>query len=81
MALFQYRQKMRTRHQKNLKVILSMEQRELANWLANLPDDEIEYVVWLVEEVEIALDNMIIDQHGLDQAEELLNQFTLKSRP
>jgi hypothetical protein len=58
-----------------------MEQRELANWLANLPDDEIEYVVWLVEEVEIALDNMIIDQHGLDQAEELLNQFTLKSRP
>ncbi len=78
MALFQYRQKMRTRHQKNLKVILSMEQRELANWLANLPEDEIEYVEWLVEEVEIALDNMIIDQHGLDQAEELLKQFTLK---
>ncbi len=69
---------MRTRHQKNLKVILSMEQRELANWLANLPEDEIEYVEWLVEEVEIALDNMIIDQHGLDQAEELLKQFTLK---
>jgi hypothetical protein len=55
-----------------------MEQRELANWLANLPEDEIEYVEWLVEEVEIALDNMIIDQHGLDQAEELLKQFTLK---
>jgi hypothetical protein len=54
-----------------------MEQRELANWLANLPEDEIEYVEWLVEEVEIALD-MIIDQHGLDQAEELLKQFTLK---
>ena len=69
---------MRTRHQKNLKVILSMEQRELANWLANLPEDEIEYVEWLVEEVEIALDNMIIDQHGLDQAEELLKRFTLK---
>lgn len=69
---------MRTRHQKNLKVILSMEQRELANWLANLPEDEIEYVEWLVEEVEIALDNMIIEQTGLDQAEELLKQFTLK---
>lgn len=78
MALFQYRQKMRTRHQKNLKVILSMEQRELANWLANLPEDEIEYVEWLVEEVEIALDNMIIEQTGLDQAEELLKRFTLK---
>lgn len=69
---------MRTRHQKNLKVILSMEQRELANWLANLPEDEIEYVEWLVEEVEIALDNMIIEQTGLDQAEELLKRFTLK---
>lgn len=78
MALFQHRQKMRTRHQKNLKVILSMEQKELANWLANLPEDEIEYVEWLVEEVEIALDNMIIDQHGLDEAEELLKRFTLK---
>lgn len=81
MALFQYRQKMRTQHQKNLKVVLSMEQMELANWLANLPEDEIEYVIWLVEEVEIALDNMIIDQHGLDQAKELLQSFTLKNKP
>jgi hypothetical protein len=58
-----------------------MEQMELANWLANLPEDEIEYVIWLVEEVEIALDNMIIDQHGLDQAKELLQSFTLKNKP
>ena len=69
---------MRTQHQKNLKVILSLEQKELAHWLAHLPDDEIEYIEWLVEEVETALDNMILEQHGLLEAEELLKKFTLK---
>lgn len=69
---------MRTQHQKNLKVILSLEQKELAHWLANLPDDEIEYIEWLVDEVETALDNMILDQQGIGQAEELLKRFTLK---
>lgn len=69
---------MRNPHQKNLKIILSLEQEELANWLANLPDDEIDYVEWLVEEVENALNDMILDHVGLDQANELLKQFTLK---
>lgn len=68
---------MRKKHQKNLKVILSMEQEELAHWLANLPDDEIEYVEWLVEEVESSLDNMILEQVGLDEAREVIKKYTL----
>ena len=54
-----------------------MEQEELAHWLANLPDDEIEYVEWLVEEVESSLDNMILEQVGLDEAQEVIKKFTL----
>jgi len=77
MASFQDRQKMRNQHQKNLRVILSMEQNELAHWLANLPDDEIEYVEWLVEEVDIALENMIIEQSGLTDARDVIKKFTL----
>lgn len=77
MASFQDRQKMRNQHQKNLKIILSMEQNELAHWLANLPDDEIEYVEWLVEEVDIALENMIIEQSGLTDARDVIKKFTL----
>lgn len=54
-----------------------MEQQELAHWLANLPDDEIEYVEWLVEEVDIALENMIIEQSGLDTARDVIKKYTL----
>ena len=68
---------MGNQHQKNLKIILSMEQQELAHWLANLPDDEIEYVEWLVEEVDIALENMIIEQSGLDDARDIIKKYTI----
>ena len=71
---------MRNQHQKNLKIILSMEQQELAGWLANLPDDEIEYVEWLVEEVDIALENIIIEQEGFDNAKEITKKFTLSGK-
>ena len=71
---------MRNQHQKNLKIILSMEQQELAGWLANLPDDEIEYVEWLVEEVDIALENIIIEQEGFDNAKEIIKKFTLSGK-
>jgi hypothetical protein len=53
-----------------------MEQQELAHWLANLPDDEIEYVEWLVEEVEFALDRIVLDHSGLEEAREVINKFT-----
>ena len=71
---------MRNQHQKNLKIILSMEQQELAHWLANLPDDEIEYVEWLVEEVDIALENMVIEQSGLRDAKEVIKKYTISGK-
>ena len=71
---------MGNQHQKNLKIILSMDHEELINWLANLPDDEIEYVEWLVEEVDIALENMIIEQSGLDNAKDIIKKYTLHGK-
>jgi hypothetical protein len=71
---------MGNQHQKNLKVILSMEQNKLAHWLANLPDDQIEYVEWLVEEVDIALENMIIEQSGLEAARDVIKKYTLNKK-
>jgi G3E family GTPase len=53
-----------------------MEQKQLAHWLANLPDNEIEYVDWLVEEVEYALDRMILEHSGLQEAQEVIKKFT-----
>lgn len=57
-----------------------MEHLELAHWLANLPDDEIEYVEWLLEEVDIALENMILDQQGFDSAKEVIKKYTLSGK-
>ena len=68
---------MRKQHQKNLKVILSMEQYLLASWLAELPDSEIEYVEWLLEEVDIALENMILEQTGFEEAKEVIKKYTI----
>lgn len=57
-----------------------MEQQELAHWLANLPDDEIEYVEWLLEEVDIALENMVIDQTDLRDAREIIKKYTISGK-
>lgn len=77
MASSNDRLKMRKQHQKNLKIILSLEQQELAHWLAHLPDDEIDYVEWLLEEVDIALENMVIEQVGLEEAKEIIKRYTI----
>lgn len=77
MASSHDRLKMRKQHQKNLKIILSLEQQELAHWLAHLPDDEIDYVEWLLEEVDIALENMVIEQVGLEEAKEIIKRYTI----
>lgn len=54
-----------------------MEQKELAQWLADLPDDKIEYVEWLVDEVELALENMVLEQTGYEDAKEVIKKFTV----
>jgi G3E family GTPase len=56
-----------------------LEQEELAHWLARLPDEEIEYVEWLIEEVEGALDNIVLEQTGLEDAQKVLKKFTKKN--
>lgn len=52
-----------------------MEQMELAGWLANLPDEEILYVEWLIEEVETALDDMVLENSGLLDAAEVIAEI------
>lgn len=79
MGLFRYRlKKMRPQHQKNLKAILAMEQTELVHWLANLPEEEIQYIEWLIDEVETALDEILLESTHLKDAEKVIRKFTLK---
>ena len=57
-----------------------MEHQELAHWLANLPDDEIEYVEWLLEEVDIALENMLLEQTNFTDAKEIIKKYTISGK-
>ena len=66
---------MGNQHQKNLKVILSKPQRELAEWLANLPDNEINYIDWLLDEAETALDEILLDAVGLEEANAIIKEI------
>lgn len=54
-----------------------MEHQELARWLANLPDDQIEYIDWLIEKVDTSLDKMLLEQSDLEDAKIVLKKFTL----
>jgi hypothetical protein len=66
---------MGNQHQKNLKVILSKPQRELAEWLADLPDEEIKYIDWLLDEAETGLDEILLEHVGLEEANAIIKEI------
>lgn len=63
--------------QKNLKVNLSDSQKRIAEWLDNLPDQEIERIEWLIEEIDYIIDCMQLQQSGLREARHIISKFTL----
>jgi hypothetical protein len=64
--------------QKNLEVNLSSTQEEIARWLADLPEQEVEKLDWLIEEIDYIIDSMEIQQSGLAEAKHVLSSFTKK---
>lgn len=63
--------------QKNLKVNLSETQKRFAEWLDNLPDQEIDRIEWLIEEIDFIIDCMQLEQSGLKEAKNVISRFTL----
>lgn len=66
--------------QKNLKVNLSEAQKRFAEWLDNLPDQEIDRIEWLIEEIDFIIDCMQLEQSGLKEARQVISKFTLKRK-
>lgn len=64
--------------QKNLKVNLSDTQEEIARWLADLSETNIEEIDWLIEEIDYIIDLMQLQQSGLADAKKVLSSFTKK---
>lgn len=69
---------MEIRHQKNLKFVLSMEDEEFEHWVGSLPDDALEYLEWLVDEVEYIVDDILLEATGYEEAHEVIKYFQKK---
>ena len=63
-------------HEKNLKSILRKSQEEFENWVEHLTDEELAYVEWLLSKAEHTLDEILLDQSGLEDAKKIIKKFT-----
>lgn len=63
-------------HEKNLKSILRKSQEEFENWVEHLTDEELAYVEWLLGKAEHTLDEILLEQSGLQDAKKIIEKFT-----
>lgn len=61
-------------HEKNLKSILRKNQEEFARWVEHLTDEELAYVEWLLEKAENTLDDILMEQSGLEDAKKIIEK-------
>ena len=61
-------------HEKNLKSILRKSQEEFARWVEHLTDEELAYIEWLLEKAETTLDDILMEQSGLEEAQKIIEK-------
>lgn len=61
-------------HEKNLKSILRKSQEEFSRWVEHLTDEELAYVEWLLEKAETTLDDILMEQSGLEDAKKIIEK-------
>lgn len=61
-------------HEKNLKSILRKNQEEFSRWVEHLTDEELAYVEWLLEKAENTLDDILMEQSGLEDAKKIIEK-------
>lgn len=66
---------MEQQHEKNLKAILRKSTEDFKKWVGSLTDEELTYVEWLLQRSEETLDDILIEQSQLKEANEVLEKF------
>lgn len=72
--------KLEIQHQKNLKFILSLGNEEFTEWVATLPEPAVDYLEWLIDEVETKLDDIYMESCNFEESTEVIKKYTL-SKP
>ena len=62
-------------HEKNLKSILLKNQEEFSVWVEHLTDKELAYVEWLLEKAEKTLDDILMDQSNMEDANKIIENM------
>lgn len=66
---------MEQQHEKNLKAILRKSTEDFKKWVESLTDEELTYVEWLLEKSEETLDEILIEQSQLKEANEIIERL------
>lgn len=69
---------MEPQHQQTLKNILSKGEKDFTKWVGGLSDKEIDYVYWLLEKANDTLDEILLDQYGLVEANQVIDRIKRK---
>lgn len=69
---------MEPQHEQVLKDILSKNQSEFARWVGSLSEKEIDYVSWLMDKAIDVLDDLLLEQHGMVEAQQVLERIKNK---
>lgn len=67
-------------HEKNLKVILRKSSEDFKKWVGSLSDEELTYVEWLLEKSEDVMDEILLKQSNLNEANEVISYIMNKDK-
>ena len=69
---------MEPQHEQALKDILAKNSQEFVRWVGNLSEAEIDYVAWLLDKADAALDELLFEKFGLVEAQEVIKRIMEK---
>ncbi len=65
---------MESQDENNFELLLTMEEAQLWEWLANIPEEYLDYIEELLDRVENRLDSFLLDNSTLKEAKELIEK-------
>ena len=69
---------MEPQHEQALKDILAKNSQEFVRWVAGLSEEEIDYVMWLLDKANDALDELLLEKFGMVEAQQVIQRIMEK---
>lgn len=63
-------------HEKTLKSILRKTPAEFEKWLESLSDEELTYIEWLLDKVDLMVDDILLEQSAMRDAKAVIEKIS-----